>query len=60
MKSSFYPTVRDALLQKGGSSSLVKNFRDDKLNAILDGIASETDAKKTSGTHGRRSALSDR
>jgi len=46
VKSSFYPTVRDALLQKGGSSSLVKNFRDDKLNAILDGIASETDAKK--------------
>ncbi|KQN55542.1 TIGR04028 family ABC transporter substrate-binding protein [Erwinia sp. Leaf53] len=46
VKSQFYPTNRDALLQKGGSSSLVKNFRDDRLNALLEGIAAETDPQK--------------
>ncbi|MCQ4095963.1 TIGR04028 family ABC transporter substrate-binding protein (plasmid) [Erwinia persicina] len=46
VKSMFYPTNRDALLQKGGSSSQVVAFRDDKLNALLEGIASETDARK--------------
>jgi len=46
VKSQFYPTNRDALLQKGGSSSQVKTFRDDKLNALLEGIAAETDPQK--------------
>jgi peptide/nickel transport system substrate-binding protein len=46
VKSQFYPTNRDALLQKGGSSSKVKNFRDDKLNALLESISAETDPKK--------------
>ncbi|MBD8165125.1 TIGR04028 family ABC transporter substrate-binding protein [Erwinia persicina] len=46
VKSMFYPTNRDTLLQKGGSSSQVVAFRDDKLNDLLEGIASETDARK--------------
>lgn len=46
LKSQFYPSNRDALLQKGGSSSNVKSFRDDKLNAILESIAAETDPQK--------------
>lgn len=45
IKSQFYPTNRDALLQQGGTG---KNsaFKDDKLNALLLGIASEVDAQK--------------
>lgn len=45
IKSQFYPTNRDALLQQGGTG---KNsaFNDDKLNALLLGIASEVDAQK--------------
>ncbi|HDS5478453.1 TIGR04028 family ABC transporter substrate-binding protein [Serratia liquefaciens] len=45
IKSQFYPTNRDALLQQGGTG---KNsaFKDDKLNALLLGIASEVDAEK--------------
>jgi|UniRef100_A8GGL7 peptide/nickel transport system substrate-binding protein len=45
IKSQFYPTNRDALLQQGGTG---KNsaFKDDKLNALLLGIASEVDPKK--------------
>ncbi|CAI2411005.1 Glutathione-binding protein gsiB precursor [Serratia liquefaciens] len=45
IKSQFYPTNRDALLQHGGTG---KNsaFKDDKLNALLLGIASEVDAQK--------------
>ncbi len=46
VKSQFYPTNRDALLQKGGSSSKVKSFRDDKLNGLLESISAETDPKK--------------
>ncbi|CAI2522932.1 TIGR04028 family ABC transporter substrate-binding protein [Serratia liquefaciens] len=45
IKSQFYPINRDALLQQGGTG---KNsaFKDDKLNALLLGIASEVDAQK--------------
>lgn len=46
LKSSFYPTNRDALLQLRGSSNLVNTFRDDKLNGLLENIAAETDAQK--------------
>ncbi len=46
IKSSFYPTNRDALLQKGGLSSKVKSFRDDKLNDLLTAISAEVDPKK--------------
>ncbi len=46
VKSQFYPTNRDALLQKGGSSDKVQNFRDDKLNQLLLNISSEVDAAK--------------
>jgi len=45
IKSQFYPTNRDALLQKGGSGKN-SQFSDDKLNALLLGIASEVDAQK--------------
>lgn len=45
IKSQFYPTNRDALLQKGGSGKN-SQFGDDKLNALLLGIASEVDAQK--------------
>jgi peptide/nickel transport system substrate-binding protein len=43
IKSQFYPTNRDALLQKGGLSSKVNSFIDPKLNAVLEAIAMETD-----------------
>lgn len=46
IKSAFYPTNRDVLLQKGGSSSKVKNFRDDKLNELLIAVSAEVDPKK--------------
>ncbi len=46
IKSAFYPTNRDVLLQKGGSSSKVKNFRDDKLNDLLIAVSAEVDPKK--------------
>jgi len=46
VKSMFYPTNRDALLQKGGSSDKVKSFRDDKLNTLLVNISAEIDAQK--------------
>ncbi|UNK29861.1 TIGR04028 family ABC transporter substrate-binding protein [Serratia plymuthica] len=45
IKSQFYPTNRDALLQKDGSGKN-SQFSDDKLNALLLGIASEVDAQK--------------
>jgi peptide/nickel transport system substrate-binding protein len=45
IKSQFYPTNRDALLQQGGSGKN-SHFSDDKLNALLLGIASEVDATK--------------
>ncbi|WP_200550987.1 TIGR04028 family ABC transporter substrate-binding protein [Kosakonia sp. LAM2021] len=46
VKSMFYPANRDALLQKGGSSDKVKNFRDDKLNDLLVSISAEVDGQK--------------
>ncbi|MGC6386397.1 TIGR04028 family ABC transporter substrate-binding protein [Ewingella sp. S1.OA.A_B6] len=46
IKSAFYPTNRDVLLQKGGSSSKVKNFRDDKLNDLLIAVSAEVDPQK--------------
>ena len=46
IKSSFYPTNRNALLQKGGSSDKVQSFRDDKLNALLVDISAEVDPAK--------------
>lgn len=46
IKSSYYPTARNALLQTGGVSTKVKSFRDDTFNTILDGIASEVDKTK--------------
>ncbi|UUE44988.1 TIGR04028 family ABC transporter substrate-binding protein [Pectobacterium aroidearum] len=46
LKSQYYPTVRNVLLQKGGSSDKVKDFVDPHLNTMLDGIAAETDRSK--------------
>jgi peptide/nickel transport system substrate-binding protein len=46
VKSQFYPTNRNALVQKGGVSDKVKTFADDKLNAILEEIASQPDREK--------------
>lgn len=45
IKSAYYPKNRDWLLQKGGSSDKT-NFVDDKLNALLEGLAAETDREK--------------
>lgn len=46
VKSQYYPTNRNLLLQKGGVSDKVKTFSDDRLNAILDEIASQPDREK--------------
>ena len=46
VKSQFYPTNRNALVQKGGVSDKVKTFADDKLNSILEEIASQPDREK--------------
>ncbi len=46
IKSQFYPTNRDALLQKGGLSSKVQQFRDDKLNGLLEAIAAQVDGQE--------------
>ena len=46
VKSMFFPTNRDALLQQGGSSDKVQHFRDDKLNDLLTAISAEVDAQK--------------
>jgi peptide/nickel transport system substrate-binding protein len=46
VKSMFFPANRDALLQKGGSSDKVKNFRDDQLNDKLTAISAEVDPQK--------------
>ncbi|MGJ7543381.1 TIGR04028 family ABC transporter substrate-binding protein [Variovorax sp. LT1R16] len=46
IKSQYYPTNRNVLLQKGGVSDKVKAFEDAKLNALLEGIASEVDPAK--------------
>ena len=46
LKSQYYPTVRNVLLQKGGASDKVQQFEDSHLNGLLDGIASATTADK--------------
>lgn len=46
IKSQYHPKNRDVLRQKGGASDKVKSFVDDKLNALLEGIASEPDRAK--------------
>ncbi len=45
IKSQFYPKNRDALLQKGGLYPKA-TFFDEKLNGILESVASETDSSK--------------
>ncbi|TRL42467.1 TIGR04028 family ABC transporter substrate-binding protein [Rhizobium straminoryzae] len=46
IKSQFYPKNRDALRQKGGGSDKIQSFVDDKLNGILEEIASQPDKQK--------------
>ncbi|WP_244564247.1 TIGR04028 family ABC transporter substrate-binding protein [Rhizobium sp. RU36D] len=46
IKSQYHPKNRDVLRQKGGGSDKVQSFVDDKLNALLEGIASEPDREK--------------
>lgn len=46
LKSQYFPTLRNVLLQKGGASDKVKQFEDDHLNALLNGIASATSQDK--------------
>jgi peptide/nickel transport system substrate-binding protein len=46
IKSQFYPTNRDVLRQKGGASTKVKSFVDDKLNGLLVALSSEPDTAK--------------
>ena len=46
LKSQYYPTVRNVLLQKGGASDKVQQFEDSHLNGLLDGIASATTVDK--------------
>lgn len=46
IKSNYYPTNRNVLLQKGGVSQKVNSFVDARLNGLLDAIAAETDAAR--------------
>jgi peptide/nickel transport system substrate-binding protein len=46
IRSQYYPTTRNVLLQKGGVATRVQSFVDDKLNALLEAIAAETDYAK--------------
>lgn len=46
IKSNFYPTNRNVLLQKGGTGEKVQTFVDEKLNRLLDEVASEPDTEK--------------
>ncbi|CAN5852582.1 TIGR04028 family ABC transporter substrate-binding protein [soil metagenome] len=46
IRSQYYPTTRNVLLQKGGVSGKVQTFSDDKLNALLEAIAAETNKAK--------------
>ena len=46
IRSNYYPTTRNVLLQKGGVSQRVQNFQDAELNALLEAIAAETDPAK--------------
>jgi len=43
IRSNYYPTTRNALLQRGGVSQRVQNFVDPALNQLLEAIAAETD-----------------
>ncbi|OCP03399.1 MULTISPECIES: TIGR04028 family ABC transporter substrate-binding protein [unclassified Ensifer] len=46
IKSQYYPKNRDVLRQKGGFSDKVQSFVDDKLNGLLEALASEPDRQK--------------
>jgi len=46
IRSNYYPTTRNMLLQTGGVSRKVQTFSDPALNAQLDAIASEPDQAK--------------
>ncbi len=46
IKSQYYPKNRDVLRQKGGLSDKVQNFVDDKLNGLLELLASEPNRDK--------------
>ena len=46
IRSQYYPTTRNVLMQKGGISTKVQSFVDDKLNALLEAIAAETNPAK--------------
>jgi peptide/nickel transport system substrate-binding protein len=46
IRSNYYPTTRNMLLQTGGVSRRVQSFSDPALNALLEGIASEPDQTK--------------
>lgn len=46
IRSQYHPLTRNVLMQKGGISNRVQSFVDDRLNELLDGIASEPGAAK--------------
>ncbi|WP_193560484.1 TIGR04028 family ABC transporter substrate-binding protein [Dankookia rubra] len=46
IRSQYHPLTRNVLLQAGGVASKVQSFSDARLNALLDGIASEPDGPK--------------
>ncbi|KAF1019577.1 MAG: Glutathione-binding protein GsiB [Paracidovorax wautersii] len=46
IKSNYYPTNRNLLLQKGGTSQKVKSFVDPKLNGLFEAIAQEPDTAR--------------
>lgn len=46
IRSQYYPTTRNVLLQKGGVSTRVQHFVDNQLNTLLEAIAEETDQAK--------------
>lgn len=46
IRSQYHPLTRNVLLQKGGVSDKVQGFDDPRLNALLDGIASEPGREK--------------
>lgn len=46
IRSEYYPTTRNVLMQKGGLSTKVQAFVDDKLNGLMEAIAAETDKTK--------------
>lgn len=46
IKSQYHYENRNVLLQLGGVSDRVQNFRDDELNGLLEAIAAETDPEQ--------------